>query len=314
MKRSSTLFAAIALLLSAGCEQAIEPGGGGTTTGADDDPLAVSDPAPPGSLDALHKDIVLKSCAAQPGLCHHGQFEPNLSTPALMYENLVLKPGIEHDKEYRIEPGAPDKSLVVDKLRNKNVLSQMPLGAEPLPEDEIKAIEKWILDGALRRPGAEPTPKLNNPPAEPEIAIFDDQGNRLDKAGTFSVAAGTKLVLRHSAQDFETDDAAIPYAAFLIQLPDGRSLKLSDTPGSETTAVTTYEMSGAPQGKGDVLDFRVDWTVPATATIIGKDGSQTQESLAGVSLTLLCFYIDSVEPKEGMLTFSISPGLVQVSP
>lgn len=311
---ASALLTALLMLLATGCEQPLEPGGDGTTTKVDDDPLAVSEPAEPGSLDALQKDIVLRSCAAQPGLCHHGQFEPNLSTAALTYENLVLKPGLEHNKQYRVEPGAPEKSFVVDKLRNKDVLSQMPLGADPLPEKEISAIEKWIMDGALRRPGDAPAAKLNNPPDEPQIAVFDDQGNRLDKAGPFQVAAGTKLVLRHSVQDFETDDAAIPYAGLLLQLPDGRQIKVSDTPDSEGTAVTTYEASGAPEGKGDLLNFRFDWTVPAMATVLNADGSKTQESLTGVPISVLALYLDSIQPKEAMLTFSISAGLFEVTP
>ena len=39
----------------------------------------------PGSLDELHRIIVPRAAPASPGLCHNGQFEPNLSTPALTY-------------------------------------------------------------------------------------------------------------------------------------------------------------------------------------------------------------------------------------
>lgn len=314
LPRLGFTLAALLAALSAGCVPEIDPGGDGETSVPGDDPLAVPEDLDPASLDALHRDIILRSCAAQPGLCHHGQFEPNLSTPALTYENLVYKPGIERVEQHRVKPGDPADSLLVDKLRDVDVLSQMPLGADPLPEEEIAAIEKWIKDGALRRPGAEPPPKLNNPPAEPEIAVFDEQGNRLDAAGPFSVAAGTKLVIRHSAQDFETDDAAIPFSAVFLQLPDGRQLKLSDTPGGETTGTTVHETAGAPEGKGDLLDFKLEWTVPDTLDLVGPGGAVTQEPAAGASLSIIAAYLDSVQPKEGMLTFAIQLDLIKVTP
>lgn len=306
--------ALLMILFAAGCEAPIDPGGSGGTTVADDDPLSIEDHVDPGTLDALHRDVIARSCAAQPGLCHHGQFEPNLSTPALTYENLVLKPGIEHDKQYRVDPAHPQDGLVQDKLRNHNVLSQMPLGADPLKEEEIAAIEKWIADGALRRPGAEPPPVLNNPPREPEIGVFDDQGNQLDKAGPCAVTAGMTLTLRHSVQDFETEDAKIPYAAVMFQLPDGGQLKLSDVPGNQTSHVTKYEASGAPQGKGDLLNFRFDWTVPDTIDVFDANGVATTKSTAGMSLSVITLYVDSGKAKEGILTYAIVPSLIQVTP
>ena len=307
------LSLAAAVLFASGCEP-IDPGGTGATAAPDDDPLAIADDLAPGTLDALHRDVIVGSCAAQPGLCHHGQFEPNLSTPALMYENLVLRPGLEHATQYRVDPANPKDGLLLDKLTNHNVLSQMPLGADPLSQEEIAAVEEWIAGGALRRPGADPPPALNNPPKEPEIGVFDDMGNQLDKAGPCSVTAGTTLTLRHSVQDFETEDAKIPYAALLLQLPDGSQLKLSDVPGSETSAVTQYQPSGAPQGKGDSLDFRFDWTVPDTIDVYDANGKPTPKSTAGMSLTVLVLYIDSAVPNEGILTFTIASDLLKVTP
>lgn len=312
-----TLGVALATLLSAlchGCQPDIDPVGAGGPAVADDDPLAVPVDLDPASLDALHRDILLGSCAAQPGLCHHGQFEPNLSTPALAYENLVLRPGKEHDDQYRVLPGAPGESLLVDKLRNRDVLSQMPLGAVPLPEEDIAAIEKWISDGALRRPGAAPAEAQNNPPAVPEIGVFDEQGNRLDSEGPVVVAAGTKLVLRHSAQDFETVEAEVPYSAFILEIGDDRELVVSDTPGAESSALSVYEASGAPTGKGDLLDFRFDWTVPEKVLVMGPDGSVHEESTAGMSITVIAVYLDSSDPGQGMLTFALEADLLKVTP
>jgi hypothetical protein len=319
MKRTGIFGLAFGLLFAlgaahAGCaasgDSAAEPGaaaGGG-------DPLDVPADIDPASLDALHRDIVVRSCAAQPGLCHHGQFEPNLSTPALAYENLVLRPAIEHPAALRVAPGEPEKSLLVDKLRNRDVLSQMPLGAEPLPEEEIAAIEAWIAAGALRRPGAEPAPVLNNPPVEPEIGVFDEHGTRLDKGGSVVVSAGTKLVLRHSAHDFETADQDMQYSAFYLELPDGRQVKMSDVPGREDEAATAYDAASAPMGKGDLLDFRLDWTVPDTVSVIAADGTVTEESTAGMSFTVTAAYLDAAPVGEAMLAFTYLPDFLKVSP
>ncbi len=308
---------ALALLLAASLAGCTAEGDSGAEPGAavqDDDPLDVPTDIDPASLDALHRDIIAGSCAAQPGLCHHGQFEPNLSTPALTYENLVRRPGLEHPEQLRVVPGDPDKSLLVDKLRNRGVLSQMPLGAKPLPEEQIAALEAWIEAGALRRPGAEPAQALNNPPAEPEIAVFDDHGNRLDNGVGVVVAAGTKLVLRHSARDFETPDQDIPFSAFYLELADGRTIAMSDTPGQEDAAPTTYEPTSAPMGKGDLLDFRVDWTVPDTVSVMSLDGTVTEESTAGMSFTVTAAYLDGAPAGEAMLTFTFLPDFLKVSP
>ncbi len=49
-----------------------------------------------------------------------------------------------------VEPGAPDRSYVVDKLRGRNLCrgQQMPLRAPALPESQIATIEDWICGGA----------------------------------------------------------------------------------------------------------------------------------------------------------------------
>src|SRR4029077_16397363 len=75
--------------------------------GTDDDPLHVTATAAPGSLDDLHARIIAKRCSGQPGLCHNGQFEPNLSTPAMTYAYLVRRPSIENATRLRVNPGDP---------------------------------------------------------------------------------------------------------------------------------------------------------------------------------------------------------------
>ncbi|HUS67426.1 MAG TPA: hypothetical protein VMZ28_22975, partial [Kofleriaceae bacterium] len=209
------------LLLSTACQERIKAGGDGQMGAADDDPLlTLVAPALDGTLDHLHREIVTRSCASTQGACHAGQFEPNLSTPALFYANLVNRPGLEHERQLRVDPGNPDASLIIDKLRGRGVGTQMPLGAPPLSEERIALFEKWIRDGALRRPGAEPAPRLNNPPLPPEIGVFDGAGLRLDGAGPVEIAVGQPVTLRHSVKDFESEDPAMPYAGFFLSTGD----------------------------------------------------------------------------------------------
>ena len=72
-------------LLLAGCGTDHESSSG-VDAAVDPDPLDTSHdtPAAAGSLDDIHGRIIAKRCSGQPGLCHNGQFEPNLSTPADM--------------------------------------------------------------------------------------------------------------------------------------------------------------------------------------------------------------------------------------
>jgi hypothetical protein len=292
------------------CSLDVEAGGKPVETTEIDDPLAVEPDVAPGSLDALYQTVLIRSCAGQPGLCHSGQFEPNLSTPALAYANLVRRPSLERSKQLRVDPGKPASSLLMDKLRNKEVISQMPLGAAPLSEEEIQAFEKWIADGALRRPGDDPAPELNNPPAEPQFGIFDDMGARLDPAGPISVAPQTKLVFRAAVEDFETEDSAIPFMAFLLQTADGMNVMLG---GGEAMnlGIATFDDANAPEGKGDVLNWRFDYTIPDTLTLIGETGTMDVPA-AGQSLSVIPIYID--QNNGGMIGFAFALDHLKVNP
>jgi hypothetical protein len=284
---------------------------GGSDAGVDPDPLDITVTPAPGSLDDLHERIIAQRCSGQPGLCHNGQFEPNLSTPALTYEYLVNRPGLEKPDRLRAAPGNAAGSLIIDKLRNRNgVATQMPLGAEPLAEEDIQALEAWIEAGALRAPGAAPAPVLNNPPKRPEIAIFNTSGGRLDTAGPVSVAAGTTLVLRHSVQDFETPDAQIPFAAVILQAADGRNVVLNAGANDPHVGPTTFE-AGAPMGTKDLLDFKRSFTIPTQLPLRDPaTGAITNVAAAGQTLSVIAVYIDSTNA--GIVAFDTSTSTIQI--
>jgi hypothetical protein len=105
------------------------------------EPLAVDRPPAPGSFDELHRTIIAPRCSGQPGLCHNGQFEPNLSTPGNAFAYLVNRPALEKPTLMRVKPGDATGSVLIDKLRGRDVATRMPLGADPLLEAEIAAVE-----------------------------------------------------------------------------------------------------------------------------------------------------------------------------
>jgi hypothetical protein len=284
---ATALLLIAAALFSIGCQSEIMAGGDGTGGAVGDDPLAVPAALDKDSLDYLHREVVVRSCASTRGACHAGQFEPDMTTPARFYANLVNRPGIEHQRQLRVSPGAPEASLVIDKLRNRNVSTRMPLGAPPLSEEVIATFEKWISGGALRRPGAAAAEKLNNPPLPPEIGVFDTAGARLDGAGPLQVNVGSELVLRHSVEDFELEDDKMAFAAFYVSTPDGEQLSLGEA---------RYD-AAAPAGKQDLLNYRFAWKVPA--------------ALAGLKLTVIAYYADT-EEADGIATFQIARDLIEV--
>lgn len=275
----------------------------------EDDPLVVPDTTAAGSLDDLHARIISQRCSGQPGLCHNGQFEPNLSTPALTFAYVVNRPSIEKIDRLRVKPGDPNASMFIDKIRNRNgVATQMPLGAEPLDEADIVALEKWITDGALRSPGAAPAPVLNNPPKRPQIGVFTPGGVRLDTGGQVNVNIGDTIILRHTVQDFETPDNMIPFSAVSLQLGMNKAVVLDPAADDPETGATTFDSTNPPMGIGDTMNRERSFTIPATLPRIDTV-TDVQDAIpaGGVNMFLQAFYIDELDltppVKFGMIAF-----------
>lgn len=302
------LLAIATLPLAIACGGEIDAGGDGVDAGAGDDPLLVDNPAPAGSLEELQRTIIHERCSGQPGLCHNGQFEPNLSTAANTYAYLVRRPAIENNRALRVDPDNPGSSFLIDKLRNRNgVATQMPLGADPLSEDEIQMFEDWISGGALREPGAEPAAVLNNPPNVPEFGAFNAGGTRLDNGGLFNVPAGATITYRHSVDDFETADADISVAGFVFTTSMGNL----EAPGGGDFFLTTFDSGSPPQGAADVLNFRVDVAIGATANIITPAGVQSLDT-STLTFTPLPIYADGDFTGDSIVTVRLNDGSFQV--
>ena len=86
-------------------------------------------------------------------VCHQGSSPSgglNL-TPSATYQNMVNAASAESTLKL-VEPGVTGKSYLINKLRGTQIQVggngvQMPYGASPLAESDIKLIEEWITAG-----------------------------------------------------------------------------------------------------------------------------------------------------------------------
>jgi hypothetical protein len=152
---------------------------------------------------------------------------------------------------------------------------------------------------------------LNNPPKRPEIAIFDNGGVRLD-VGRVEVNPGTQLVLRHSVSDFETPDDQIPFAALVLQLDDQSGDEVVLTGADSQVGQTQFD-AGGPQGRGDVLNYRFTWNIPANnLTVRNSVNGQisVRPNLSGLNIRPLVVYIDGATP--GIIAIESSLTLIEI--
>lgn len=310
MMRAPHYLSAMLVVAAFGCSDDLVAGGPDVDAGVDDDPLlSITPDFESGSLEELQVTIIQERCSGQPGLCHNGQFEPNLSTTANTYAYLVNRPALENGTRLRVNPGDPDSSFIIDKLRNRNVQTQMPLGAEPLTEEQIGMVEDWIENGGLRSPDADAPIKLNEPPLPPEIGAFNAAGTRLDSVGSFAVNAGDTVTFRHTVSDFETADADIPFGVLILQGSNGLNLVIDPgaaNPDDLDTGLTTFD-AGGPMGAGDVLNYQYSFTIPANGLMDmindNTDVVTPNVDVTQVTFTPIVIYLDALP--DGIVAFAV---------
>jgi hypothetical protein len=121
------------------------------------DSVSVHSPDP-NTIAGLHKYVFLPTCANSG--CHDGTFEPDFRTIQSSWNTLVMQPVIKNNPQgsfqYRVLPGNPDESVLVERLIH-DIDGQsgiMPLWLEPTsdwPEKKnqyIQNVRNWILNGA----------------------------------------------------------------------------------------------------------------------------------------------------------------------
>jgi hypothetical protein len=114
-------------------------------------------------------------------------------------------------------------------------------------------------------------------------------------------------VIRHTVQDFETADSSIPFTALILGLGDGNDVVLTPAaPQDPHIALTTFDAAG-PQGRGDLLNYRFTWNVPAGPTMQVRNsttGVITSANVSGATVTPLVIYVDGATPGIIALDFS----------
>jgi hypothetical protein len=84
-------------------------------------------------------------------VCHAGGAAPmglRLDS-ANSYAMIVDVPSVEVPSLFRIRPGDPDNSYLVQKIEGHAAVgAQMPFGGPPLPSTTIATIRQWVSDGA----------------------------------------------------------------------------------------------------------------------------------------------------------------------
>jgi len=101
------------------------------------------------TLSSIQANVFSIDCAVSG--CHSGAAAPfGLDLGAgLAYGNLVNVASPRNSSLFRVVPGDPRSSLIIQKLSGKQTLGdQMPLGGPYLPQSTIDIICQWIASGA----------------------------------------------------------------------------------------------------------------------------------------------------------------------
>jgi hypothetical protein len=132
-----------ATLLAAGC-------GSGPRVG----PPEPASTGPAGTFSSIEQNILVPRCAS--AACHSGNPPPSAPLSLdleVAYANIVSQPSQQLPGMNQVEPGRPDQSYLLLKMRGTagsvgGVATPMPINDQSLDDADLAAVESWILDGA----------------------------------------------------------------------------------------------------------------------------------------------------------------------
>lgn len=141
-----TACAAAASLILAGCAG---NGAGLDANGAPIVPGGAGNGPVSADFDSIQTHVFTPICT----VCHAGADAPHglRLDAANSYNLLVGVPSVEVPSLFRVKPGDPNSSYVMQKLEGHAAVgARMPLGGPYLSSDVIAVFRQWITAGALR--------------------------------------------------------------------------------------------------------------------------------------------------------------------
>jgi len=185
----------------------------------------------------LQNEILNQKCVSAG--CHNPQSNAGnlILTEGFSFDALVqVRPDnsvAASDGLLRVTPFLPEESFLMVKVIGPGVGegNQMPLGADPLSEDEVSLIENWILNGAPRADGT----LIGTPTLVPSF-------------GTASPTATITATPTQTATATASEAAATatPSATPSEAAPTATSGMTPDTPAATATPTTSPTASATP--------------------------------------------------------------------
>ena len=158
-----------------------------------------------------------------------------------------------------VVPGRPEKSLLIEKVREVDPKKRMPQESPALPEDEIATLEAWIKDGAA----------------------WPDETEKLPATPAHIAANYVKLRARHWAWQ-PLSDPAVPKVSnspwpstdidqfLLAKLNEKKLAPVEDADSVTLMRRLSYDLTGLPPSPADVKAFRKDHSSQAYIALVDR--------------------------------------------
>jgi mono/diheme cytochrome c family protein len=158
-----------------------------------------------------------------------------------------------------IVPGHPEKSLLIDKIKEVDPKKRMPQESPALPAEEIAILENWIKDGAA----------------------WPDETEKLPPTPAHIAASYVKLRAKHWAWQPLTDPA-VPSVAnsswpatdidrfILAKLEEKKLAPVNDADPATLIRRLTYDLTGLPPTPPEVKAFHQDHSALAYTQLVDR--------------------------------------------
>lgn len=232
MKLTNYIAAGVFLLLGASCKQELPPNPFAENQPSDSTIDNSLPPLDPNSFAGIHYNVFRPTCANSG--CHDGTFEPDFRTIESAYNTLVYHPVIKNnsagDFTYRVVPGQPEKSVLIERLTNDidGFSGIMPLEVDPgsdwpaKKDTYIQNIRTWISNGAKDMFGNTPVMGNREPKMLGVVAFADGSNTPVSRNpgnGALRVPTGTQqLEIWFALSDDSTAPAQLAYNKIAFSL------------------------------------------------------------------------------------------------